>query len=237
MAAVTRPPVPALDNLTIVESILRNRRKFFTEIRQRIDVPQKIRAMFLSCFVFLAIYGGVMGAAHSPMQAVSSMVKLPILFLVTLLICTPSLHFFNILFGARQTITQMVALVLTGISVTSVLLFSLAPITLFFLMSSTEYQFFKLLNVACFAISNVLGVVFLRDGMRITTETEDEREGVGARRLIFVLWVILYGFVGSQMAWTLSPFMGDPGHPFILFTQNGGNFYTDIISSVTQLLR
>ena len=73
--------------------------------------------------------------------------------------------------------------------------------------------------------------------VRITTETEDEREGIGARRLIFVLWVILYGFVGSQMAWTLSPFMGAPGNPFIVVAQRGGNFYTDIVYSVTELLR
>ncbi len=46
-----------MENITIIESILRNRRKFFTEIRQDIDVFPKIRAMFLSCLIFLAIYG------------------------------------------------------------------------------------------------------------------------------------------------------------------------------------
>jgi hypothetical protein len=225
------------ENLTIIETILRSRRKFFTEIRQQIDVLPKIRSMFLSSFVFLAVYGGVMGSAHSIPQAVASMFKLPILFLVTLLICAPSLHFFNILFGSKQTIGQTVALILTGISTTSVLLFSLAPITLFFLMSSSEYEFFKLLNVVFFTVCGLLGVIFLQDGMRIATETEDEREGVGARRLIFILWVAVYGFVGSQMAWTLSPFMGMPGNPFVLVAQRGGNFYTDIVYSITQLLR
>jgi len=225
------------ENLTIIETILRSRRKFFTEIRQQIDVLPKIRAMFLSSFVFLAVYGLVMGAAHSVPQAFASMLKLPILFLVTLLICTPSLHFFNILFGSRQTIGQTVALILTGISTTSVLLFSLAPITLFFEISSSEYAFFKLLNVAFFAVCGLLGVFFLQDGMKIATETEDEREGIGARRLIFVIWVVVYAFVGSQMAWTLSPFMGEPGHSFILFAQHGGNFYTDIVYSITELLR
>jgi hypothetical protein len=237
MATIAQPSNAVQENLTIIETILRNRRKFFTEIRQRIDVPQKIRAMFLSCFVFLAIYGAVMGASHSVPQAFASMVKLPILFLLTLLICTPSLHFFNILFGSKQTIGQTVALILTGVSTTSVLLFSLAPITLFFLISSTEYTFFKLLNVACFALAGFLGVFFLRDGIRIATESEDEREGVAARRTIFALWVILFGFVGSQMAYTLSPFIGDPGHGFIFFRQAGGNFYMDVVNSLIHVLR
>jgi Yip1 domain len=226
-----------MENLTIIESILRNRRKFFTEIRQDIDVFPKIRAMFLSCLMFLAIYGLVMGAAHSPQQAIASVVKLPVLFLATLLICAPSLHFFNILFGSKQTISQTVALTLTAISTTSVLLFSLAPITFFFLISTTEYSFFKLLNVIFFAMSGWLGIIFLRQGIEIVTEREDEAEGIKTRRLIFVIWVLLYGFVGSQMAWTISPLLGDPNMPFILLSQRGGNFYADVLNSIGTLLQ
>ena len=226
-----------MEHLTIIETILRSRRKFFTEIRQHIDVPQKIRAMLLSCFVFLAIYGLVMGASHSVQQSTASLVKMPILFLATLGICTPSLHFFNILFGSKQTIGQTVALILTAISTTSVLLFSLAPITFFFLISSSQYDFFKLLNVIFFAIAGFLGVFFLRQGMHITTESEDEREGLKTRRLIFVLWIALYGFVGSQMAWTLHPFIGEPSLPFRLFDNWGGNFYSDVLWSLNVLLR
>ncbi len=225
-----------MENLTIIESILRNRRKFFTEIRQDIDVFPKIRAMFLSCLIFLAIYGLVMGAAHSPQQAVASIVKLPVLFLATLLICAPSLHFFNILFGSKQTISQTLALILTSISTTAVLLFSLAPITFFFLISTSQYEFFKLLNVIFFAISGFLGIYFLRQGIEIVTEREDEAEGIKTRRLIFMIWVFLYAFVGSQMAWTLSPFLGDPSLPFILLTQRGGNFYADVLNSLGTLL-
>jgi hypothetical protein len=226
-----------MEHLTIVETILRSRRKFFTEIRQHIDVPQKIRAMLLSCLIFMAIYGLVMGASHSVQQAAASLVKLPVLFLATLAICTPSLHFFNILFGSKQTMLQTIALILTAISTTAVLLFSLAPITFFFLISTTQYEFFKLLNVFFFGLSGILGVVFLRQGMQITTEAEDEREGLKTRRLIFILWIVLYGFVGSQMAWTLHPFIGEPSSPFRLFDNWGGNFYSDVLRSLDVLLR
>jgi hypothetical protein len=226
-----------MDHLTVIETILRNRDLFFSEIRDGKAVRQKIIAMLISCFVFLAGYGAVMGAAHSVPQTAASLVKLPTLFLATLAICAPSLHFFNVLFGSNQTVTQTVALILTAISTTAVLLFSLAPITLFFLLSSSEYVFFKLLNVVCFVISGGLGVMFLRQGMGIVTETEDsESDGIHTRRLIFAIWVVLYGFVGSQMAWVLRPFIGQPDLGFILFSHSGGNIYTDVIESLRTLL-
>ena len=224
-----------MHRLTIIETILRDRGPFFNEIRDGVNVREKITSMLISSIAFLAIYGAVLGASHSLPQTLSSTVKLPLLFILTFFICAPSLHFFNVLFGSRQSAAQTIALVLTGISTTSVLLFSLAPITLFFLISSNEYYFYKLLNVVFFAGSGLLGMVFLRQGMRIVTEGEGA-DGIHTRRLIFAMWVFLYGFVGLQMAWTLSPFIGYPDKPFMLFKQVGGNVYADILESFLQLL-
>ena len=225
-----------MSHLAIIETILRNRQVFFNEIRDGIDVEGKIQAMLVSCFAFLAGYGFVMGASHSLLQAGVTLIKLPVLFLATLAICAPSLHCFNILFGSKQTLLQTVALILTAIATTAVLLFSLAPITLFFLLSSSQYDFFRLLNVVFFAIAGTLGVMFLQQGMRIVTEDDGDAR-IETRRLIFVLWVVLYGFVGSQMAWTLSPFIGSPEKEFILFAPSDGNFYTDVLDSLRELLR
>jgi hypothetical protein len=224
-----------MQNLSIIEVILRNRTEFFREVSESIDLSKKIIAMLISSFVFLAIYGLVMGSSHSVLQAIASFFKVPLLFLTTLMICVPSLHYFNILFGSKQTILQTLAMILTAVSTTSVLLFSFAPITLFFLLTSSQYEFFKLLNVTVFAISGFLGVWFLRQGLNTLTG-KDAEESVGKRRLIFTLWVILYAFVGSQMAWTLRPFMGEPGRPFYVLIQLGGNFYADVIQSIGKLI-
>jgi hypothetical protein len=223
-------------HLTIVETILRDRARFFADIRDGKQVQEKIVAMLLSCFVFLAVYGAVMGASHSILQAVTSSLKLPILFLATLAICAPSLHFFYVLFGSHQTILQTIALILTAIATTAVLLFSLAPITFFFLITNSQYPFFKLLNVIFFTMAGFLGVGFLRQGIRSVVETGDKK-GASSRRSIFVIWALLYGFVGSQMAWTLSPFMGDPSLPYILARQSDSNFYADVLNSLVLLFR
>jgi len=164
----------------------------------------------------------------------SSAVKLPLLFVATLIVCSPTLYFFNVLFGSNQSLTQNFALMLTAITVTSVLLLSFAPIVVFFLLTTSGYQFFKLMNVVFFTISAVVGVMFLSQGMRIVSAAGEE--GAGARRRVMWLWVIVYAFVGSQMAWTLRPFIGAPSMKFELFRQLGGNFYTDIVASIGEIL-
>jgi hypothetical protein len=50
------------------------------------------------------------------------------------------------------------------------------------------------------------------------------------------LWIVVYAFVGSQMAWTLRPFVGAPGLGFELFRQPGGNFYANIFASLGEIL-
>jgi len=223
-----------MKDLAVVETILRNRYHFFIEIRDGIGLQEKLRAMLISSIAFMALYGAVLGSTHSLWQALSSAIKLPILFVATLIVCAPTLYFFNVLFGSDQSITQNIALILTAITVTAVILLSFAPITMFFLLTTSHYQFFKLLNVVIFAIAGVAGVVFLGQGMRVVSGTEGE--GRRARRWLLYLWIIVYAFVGSQMAWTLRPFIGAPSMEFELFRQLGGNFYTNIFASIGEIL-
>ena len=223
-----------MDDLAVIEVILRNRHRYFNEIGNGIDLQEKLRAMLVSSFAFLAVYGAVMGSTHSLWQALSSAVKLPVLFLATLVVCSPTLYFFNVLFGSRQSLTQNVALILTAITVTTVLLLSCAPITLFFLLTTSHYQFFKLLNVAVFSIAGGMGVLFLSQGMRVVAGS-GRGEG-NARRRVLRLWILVYGFVGSQMAWTLRPFIGAPSMTFEPFRQLGGNFYTNVLVSIGEIL-
>jgi hypothetical protein len=113
-------------------------------------------------------------------------------------------------------------------------LLSFAPIVLFFLLTSSNYQFFKLLNVGVCAVAGVIGVLFLSQGMRAVSLGGSE--GVGARRIVVQLWILVYAFVGSQVAWTLRPFIGAPSMKFELFRQLGGNFYTNIFASIGEIL-
>jgi hypothetical protein len=222
-----------MKSLTIIETILRDRKTFFLEIREGKGLGEKMQAMLISSVAFFALYGAVMGSTHSLLQAFSSAAKLPLLFLTTLVVCAPTLYFFNLNFGSNQSLSQNIALMLTTITVTSVLLLSFAPVVTFFLLTTSQYQFFKLLNVGVFTISGLVGVTFLGYGMQIVSYGGGQ--GAGARRTVVWLWIMLYAFVGSQMAWTLRPFVGAPGLPFELFRQLGGNFYANVLTSFGEI--
>src|SRR5215216_6910308 len=109
--------------------------------------------MLGSSVIALACYGIVLGSSNGILQAISSAIKLPILFLLTLAICLPTLYLFNLVFGARLSVRQALALVLVAIAVTSVLTLAFAPISLFFLLAAPSYGFFKIINVSILALT------------------------------------------------------------------------------------
>jgi hypothetical protein len=144
------------------------------------------------------------------------------------------LFFANIIFGSKRTFPQYFALVLTAIAVTSVLLFSFAPITLFFLITTNNYQFLILLNVIIFSLTGFIGISSLYNASNIVLEQEDE--GSKTRKTIIQSWLLLYAFVGSQLGWTLRPFFGAPDSVFQLFREREGNFYLSVLQSLGYLL-
>jgi hypothetical protein len=53
---------------------------------------------------------------------------------------------------------------------------------------------------------------------------------------LLYIWILLFGFVGTQLAWTLRPFFGSPDQPFSLFRHISGTFYSDIFATIGRLL-
>jgi hypothetical protein len=263
---------------------LRERDGIWRQINDKRDLRGLTLQMLTSSAVSLAIFGLVLGASNGFWQALSSMVKLPLLFVATLAICLPTLYLFNLVFGARLSMTQAVALVMVSITVIAVLTLGFAPISLFFLITAQNYEFFKLLNVCILALTAVVGLLFLTRGMatlnsyhaaalkaapaaaQVAVPAEDrELALVGAgnghsalpagpaamaspdhaaapaaavpaerptRMALVYVWILLFGFVGTQLAWTLRPFFGDPDGQFALFREISGTFYTNILQTI-----
>jgi len=91
----------ASDKQLIIERILRDRAGIWDQIIAERDLPKLILRMLVTSVISLAAYGAVLGASNSWLQALVSTVKLPLLFLITLAICLPTLYLFNLVFGAR----------------------------------------------------------------------------------------------------------------------------------------
>ncbi|WP_239133477.1 hypothetical protein [Rugosimonospora africana] len=310
--------------LLVIERILRDRAGIWSQIIEERGLRELIVQMLVSSGISLALYGAVLGASYGWQQALSSFVKLPLLFLVTLCICLPTLYLFNLVFGARLSVVQAVALILVAITVTAVLTLAFAPISLFFLVTAQSYAFFKLLNVAILMLSAIVGLRFLIAGMRALNEYQEMKSFTAATKQtpveaapapalvpvpvgvngavpvgtehappevvaaavaqpapvvsavpmpaqppmvppalaavpfgqqpfprpvppphaqprqasmgLLYIWILLFGFVGTQLGWTLRPFFGDPGQPFGLFRHLSGTFYGDILNTIGQLL-
>jgi hypothetical protein len=265
---IARRPSTVANPLSIIERILRDRESIWQQIRTEHNLNSLIRQMTAGSTIALACYGAVLGFSNSALQAITSAIKLPVLFLLTLAICLPTLYLFNLLFGARLSARQAIALVMVAITVTSMLTLAFAPISLFFLITAPDYDFFKVLNVAILTLTGAVGLGFLRSGMHTMnllakreliadvrtqhsqpaisdTESADEAGEASEEAVLETerpvsmgllnVWIVLYGFVGTQLAWTLRPFFGDPDASFALFRPIAGNFYVNIVRTFFEI--
>jgi hypothetical protein len=233
-AAIGDPGVADGDDVSglLVERLLREPERIWRQIALERNLGQLNRQLVAASSVPLAIYGAVLGASNGTLQAVASAVKLPVLFLLTLAICLPALYLFNLVFGSRLRLAQTLAIVLCAIATTSVLTLGFAPISVFFLLSAPSYGFFKLLNVAVLALTGLAGLRILVSGMaKVAVAGGGSSAGPQSRTLLRG-WLVIYAFVGTQLAWTLRPFFGAPGLPFELFRRLEGNFYVNIFQTL-----
>lgn len=221
-----------MNHFAVLMGFLRDRQRFLEEIYKGIRLEHKIVSLLICSSTFIALYGAIIGSSNGGLQMLSSALKLPALYLITLLICVPTLYFFDVISGSRRTFGQYLALLLASTSVISIMLFAFAPITLFFRLSINDYLFFKLLNVVIFAATGFIGIGFFYRGMSfIASQDGDDNPH---RPIVMKAWLVLYGFVGSQLGWTLRPFFGAPEEPFSLFRQQESNFYLHMLKAIAE---
>jgi hypothetical protein len=164
-----------------LDRILRGEATSLPELRLgKFDIP--IFGLAVVIDVLGLIYGGCMGlfalttgGSGSLMQIPASMLKVPALFLLTLVVTLPSLYVFNALVGSRLTLLAVVRLLVASLAVMAAVLASLGPIVAFFSICTGSYSFIVLLHVAVFSISGLLGLAFLLQTLhRMTLAAEPE---------------------------------------------------------------
>ncbi|MBE9167687.1 hypothetical protein IQ238_09205 [Pleurocapsales cyanobacterium LEGE 06147] len=105
-----------LVSFDVLMQLLRDRSLFLSEIEEGKQLDKKIISLLLYSSAFFALYGTIIGSTHGWLQMLSSGFKLPALYLLTLLICLPTLYFFDVIFGSQRTFTQYVTLLLASMS-------------------------------------------------------------------------------------------------------------------------
>jgi hypothetical protein len=215
--------------------LLSDRDQSFSEVAEGVALRAKLVHALATLVVLLALYGAAAGAYAGAAQAAAAALKLPFLFLGTLLICFPGFFVIQVLVGSRLRLAQVLALVLGALALSAVLLGAVVPVSVFFLFTGANYYFLTLLHVIIVLGAGLVGMVALHEGLAFACE----KRGVYPRNAMTIMkvWAVLFAFVGIQMAWNLQPFVGDRGQPFQWFRHHEGNFYTAVVYSLQKLAR
>jgi len=187
----------------------------------------------LFIFLFTFLYGIVMGSYNSFLQSLVTGIKVPCLIFLSLLICFPALFVIQYMIGSTMTLSQMANVILSGFIVFSTITLSFAPIVIFFMITSDNYAFLKLLHVTIFTFSGIFAVKTIISGLSFSCEKKNIYPKLGLK--IFKIWIVIFAFVASQLAWNLRPFVGSRDMTFELFRVRESNFYVAVIHSVTHL--
>lgn len=214
-------------------------------------------------------YGACMGSfgiAQKGIAAVPQLIattgKVPLLFLLTLIVTFPSLYVFNALVGSRLTLASTLRLIVAAMAIMLAVLSSLGTIVAFFSVSTNDYYFMLLLNVLVFSVSGLLGMKFLLHTLHRLTIVQDAEDfaarateaqpptptpqgaldkmndhAIGSNvTTIFRIWIVVFGLVGAQMGWVLRPFIGAPNVNFALFRGRDSNFFEAVLNTLARLL-
>ena len=226
--------------------------------RGAIDVP--VGGISILLVILGMVYGICMGCfsigkfpGYPFHQLLSATLKVPLLFVMTLVVTFPSLYVFNALVGSRLSLASVLRLLVASMAVMVTVLASMGTIVAFFSFSTTSYPFMVLINVVVFAVSGTFGLIFLlRTLQRLSVASavgvpEVNRPVTGALeplegqvlgrnvKAVFRCWVVLFGLVGAQMGWVLRPFIGRPELPFVWIRGRESNFFQGVMHALASL--
>ena len=201
-------------------------------LRRETTAPGLLAAAALSS----AGFGAAVGSYTGRWQILTDAVKMPVYLLGTLAISFTAMH----VFAAKDLKPrETFAAAMEAVALTAVVLGALSPIV--WLMSVSlpfsvglrtprsqqAYRLLILLLSGSVAVAGIAGVARLHSRLRSIL-----RQGSGWRAVrLTVAWVLLYQFVGAQMAWLLKPWVSCTGRDdrFLPIRDNlQGNFYESV---------
>lgn len=199
--------------------------------------PLGLGPLVFMVVAFGSIYGATMGSFWSgdtgmrPLQMFYSAVKVPLLLIITFALSLPSYFVINTLFGLREDFAEAIRSLIATQAGLTIILASLAPVTLLYYASFDDYDAAVVLNAVMFGIASISAQLLLRRHCRALIEKNPRH------RVLLRAWLITYAFVGIQMGWVLRPFIGTPEAPTRFFREGAwGNAYIEFTNIVGRAL-
>jgi hypothetical protein len=227
--------VPPMKNFQTVFNVFRQKDEYFELLSDPEFARKNYLRQMLVILLFSLLYGVVMGSYNGLPQSISTGIKVPSLIFLSILICFPALYVIQYMIGSTMGLFQMLNIILSGFVVFTTIVVSFAPIVIFFMITSENYAFLKLLHVVIFIFSGIFAIKTILSGLTFSCEKKNVYPKLGLT--IFKMWVIIIAFVSSQLAWNLRPFIGNQSMPFEVFRKHEGNFYIAVIDSIVDLTK
>lgn len=207
---ISLPHILRLDN-TVIESIHRCRNTL---------------GLTVACLLFIVmgtfLYGASVGIWRSPLQAIYSAIKMPLLFIATVLASGTANALLAQVIGSGLSFRQVLLCILLTMTVSASLLGAFAPIVFFFSTqvpaSEASYPLLLASLTATVGLAGTVGVVRMHRLLSRLTLTP---------KRIMLVWFVVSGFAGCQLSWLFSPFLLAPGAETTFLNPDAfsGNFY------------
>ena len=203
--------------------------------RQSTDVDRWWSGLVITA-LFAAPYGAAMGAWHGYPLMLYTAVKLPIVLLATLGLTLPFGWLLARIRGLSMGFTQALSLTTRPLAIASVVLASLAPIALLFTWSAglPSEAARTTHNVLYLSHTTLVGTAALVGTRALWVGLARYERSVERRRHVYFVWLLIYAFVGGEVAWAMRPFVGSVYVPIVFLRDDAldGNVYEFILREI-----
>ncbi|MDA0991063.1 MAG: hypothetical protein O3A51_09965 [Verrucomicrobia bacterium] len=187
------------------------------------------------------VYGATMGLWRAPIQGLFTAIKFPLLMLLTTAGNALLNGMLAQLMGLKLSFRDSTLAIMASFAVTSIILASLSPVTLFILINTPplgegsvvlSHNFNLMAHVSLIAFAGVMGNVTLFRLLALRCGSRQQATKA------LVAWMIGNMFLGCQLSWLLRPFIGSPNLPveFLRADAFQGNFFESVRQSLINLL-
>lgn len=205
------------------------------------ELRTSIRRSLIIIFIGAGCYGFSIGFWRGLEMALYVAVKTPMLLFITLLLTGFLNGLLGLVLGSGIGFRQSLLCQLLAFSLSSILLASFAPITLFLALEAPAsnpeearqaHSFYLLIHTAIIGGAGLLAVIRLFGLIRALTPD------IVAARVTLLSWLASNAFVGAQLSYLLRPFFGSPGLEIAFLRKDAfnGTFYETVWNALTNLV-
>jgi hypothetical protein len=183
----------------MVELLIRSPARFLDQVHQP-DLLPLVRTLLATIVVGAGAFGAVVGTFRGGVQVGYCAIKVPLLLVGTLAVCTPSFIGLARAFGTGIPAREVVVVSLGAAARFALVLAGLAPVVWLVEGGASYHQSALLITAVC-ALAGVSASGLLFRGLSRVR---------GSGLLVGLAFVTVFGVVGGQTSWLLRPFLVRP---------------------------